>query len=185
MDLTVRKVWEDEDDPARPGSLIMVLFGGGTARPVTLNAANHWTATVTVPARDEAGQDLNYTWEEPAIRGYTLRSVVTAGRVTTFTNVKDDDGTDTDHLLTIRYRYADGTFAADTYTRVVRAGDAYDVPSPVIPGYRAVPLSVTGVMPARDMVFTVIYVPEDQVPDDPGASGGLGEVILNVGDCLE
>ncbi len=185
MDLTVRKVWEDEDDPARPGSLIMVLFGGGTARPVTLNAANHWTATVTVPARDEAGQDLNYTWEEPAIRGYTLRSVVTAGRVTTFTNVKDDDGTDTDHLLTIRYRYADGTLAADTYTRVVRAGDAYDVPSPVIPGYRAVPLRVTGVMPARDMVFTVIYVPEDQVPDDPGASGGLGEVILNVGDCLE
>ena len=184
VDLTVVKVWEDEDGSARPDSLIMVLTGGGTSRPVILNAANGWRATVTVPAQDAAGQKITYTWTEPAIKGYTLRSIVTSGGVTTFTNVINGGGEDRDCLLTIRYRYADGRTAGDTYTRVYKPGDAYDVPSPVIPGYRAVPVRVTGTMPARDVTYTVIYVPDDVIIDEPGAPG-LGEVMVNVGECLE
>ena len=184
VDLTVRKVWVDEDDSARPDSLIMVLYGGGTVRTVTLSASNNWTATIAGLPRDAAGQEIEYTWTEPVIKGYTLRSVVTSDGVTTFTNVRNAGGDDTDHLLTIYYRYPDGSTAGGTYIRVYKAGDTYDVPSPIIPGFRAVPVSVTGIMPARDVTYTVIYVPDDVIVDDPGTPG-LGGVTVNVGECLE
>ena len=103
----------------------------------------------------------------------------------TFTNVKNADEEGADYLLTIHYRYQDGRVAGDTYTHVYKAGDVYDVLSPAIPDYRAVPVRVTGVMPGRDVEYTVIYIPEDLIPEDPDTPLGLGEVTINVGECLE
>ena len=42
-------------------------------------------------------------------------------------------------------------------------------------------------MPARDMVYTVIYVPEAEIVtiDEYGVPLNIGNVVMNVGDCFE
>ena len=90
------------------------------------------------------------------------------------------------YTLTIYYRYEDGTTAAETYVRTLSEGDTYDVPSPVIPGYRASLVRVAGTMPGHDVVYTVIYVREEtEIIEEPGTPLGLGQVYINIGDCLE
>ena len=88
--------------------------------------------------------------------------------------------------LTIRYIFQDGSKAADTYTAIVKTGESYDVESPVIDGYKAVLLRVSGVMdPGRNMEYTVIYVPEGtNVPDAPTPLG-LEQTFMQVGVCYE
>jgi hypothetical protein len=64
--------------------------------------------------------------------------------------------------------------------------DPYDILSPVIEGYKATLLRVTGNMPGRNVEFTVIYVPDDLVLiEEIDTPLGLGRVVVNVGDCLE
>lgn len=108
------------------------------------------------------------------------------------------------YRLTIYYVYLDGTTAAPTYTEQLDAGALYNVTSPVITGYTASILVVKGVMPARDIEYTVIYIPDPaDVPDDPNPIKyfnsdseittieeyntplGLGGSIMNVGICVE
>ena len=54
-------------------------------------------------------------------------------------------------------------------------------------GYTASRRSVFGVMPGRDLVYTVIYVPDtvEVVVDACGVPLGIGNVEMNVGDCFE
>ena len=99
------------------------------------------------------------------------------------------------YRLTIYYIYEDGSTAAATYTEQLNAGDTYSVSSPSIPGYTPSVYVVSGTMPARDIEYTVIYVP---IPTDPDGHGGkyltledyetplgLGETSMNVGICIE
>ena len=46
---------------------------------------------------------------------------------------------------------------------------------------------ISGTMPGRNMVYTVIYVPDtvDIVIDEYGVPLGIGNVEMNVGDCFE
>ena len=83
-DVTVTKVWDDGDDQdgIRPDPITVVASDG---TEVQLTAANNWTATVTLPKYDDAGE-ISYTWSEPEIPGYTLVSNVTEGDTTTLTN---------------------------------------------------------------------------------------------------
>jgi len=186
VDLTVRKEWVDENEDARPASLPMVLTGGGRTWMVTLTAANNWTATVRgIPAYRD-GEPVKYTWTEAAIPGYQQTSVVTTNRTTVFTNTRIPEEDDTEYTLTIYYRYQNGNTAAETHYSVHQAGDAYDVVSPVIEGYRATILEVEGVMPARNMEYTVIYIPNDlEILDDLETPLGVGQVFVNLGDCVE
>ncbi|MBR4360647.1 MAG: Cna B-type domain-containing protein, partial [Clostridia bacterium] len=184
IDLTVAKRWEDNGNPARPESLIMILTGGGQARPVTLSAFNNWTATVTGLPRYARGQRIIYTWTESAISGYTLTSQVTTGNSTVFTNTRNTVPTPVEHTLTVYYRYQDGRQAAPTVVEIHKEGDTYRVVSPVIPGYTASILVVAGTMPGHDVEYTVIYIPDGNPPPD-NPEPGMGQVYINVGDCLE
>ena len=107
--------------------------------------------------------------------------------------------TKTIYRLTIYYRYLDGTTASATYDTTLQAGTPYNVPSPVIPGYVATLLRVSGVMPERDLQFIVIYIPttgetplfpileETQLLsiEDYEVPLGLGFSMSNLGICME
>lgn len=63
----------------------------------------------------------------------------------------------------------------------------YYVVSPVLEGYVASRLVVSGTMPANNVVYTVIYVPETETVeiDRDGVSLNIGSVVMNAGDCFE
>lgn len=111
------------------------------------------------------------------------------------------------YRLTIYYVYLDGTTAAETYYDQLDAGTDYSVLSPEIEGYIATMLLVSGTMPARDVEWTVIYIPSEQEQktedgtdnpiyyfngsnqittiDDYETPLGLGASNMNVGICVE
>lgn len=85
---TVVKAWNDNGDLAnmRPESLRVTLTGGGESRTVTLNAGNGWTATVDGLRKYSEGQEIEYTWTEDEVLGYSMTGYDTIGDVTTITN---------------------------------------------------------------------------------------------------
>ena len=101
--------------------------------------------------------------------------------------------------LTISYVYADGSTAAPAYDTMLQGGTEYDVSSPSIKDYTASKTAVGGVMPMRDIEYTVVYLsPEAEIPefpysempelytlDDYEAPTGLGFSVANVGICFE
>ena len=82
---TVHKVWKDNDDAMRirPASIRMTLSNGTR---VVLNAANHWTATVSDLPAVVNGEPAVYTWKEQEVNGYRLTGTSVNGTLTTFTN---------------------------------------------------------------------------------------------------
>ena len=191
INLTVRKEWIDDDPSKRPDYLNVVLTGtNGENEMVTLNPANEWTGTVTGLARYNAGREVQYTWTEPSVPGYTHTSTATADAMTVFTNTQVVVETPpTEYTLTVYYRFADGSTAAPAYTGTFREGDAYDAPSPAIDGYYVTIPRVTGTMPGRNTVFTVIYMPVDEsiIIEELDTPLGLGDsqMFLNIDDCLD
>ena len=100
------------------------------------------------------------------------------------------------YRLTIHYIYLDGTTAAPNYTEQLGAGKYYSVTSPVISGYTATMVVVSGVMPARDMEYTVIYIPGAVSATDPNGPSfltiedyetplGFGASFMHEGICIE
>ena len=80
------------------------------------------------------------------------------------------------YRLTIYYVYLDGTTAAETYYAQLDAGTEYSVPSPYIAGYTPTMEVVSGTMPARDVEWTVIYIPQPgDTPEDNDEPGDNGE----------
>ena len=188
VDLTVQKVWVETTEPARPANLIVTLTGNGTSQYVTLNEANSWTATVTgLPRYTAAGAEITYVWTEPTIAGYEQTNYVTTGNTTVITNTQTQVEAETEYTLTVRYRFLNGRQAAPDVTEQHVAGDPYNVVSPTIRGYTTTTLRVTGVMPESDLTRTVVYIPGNNtiVIDDFETPLGLGDVFINVGDCLE
>ena len=59
--------------------------------------------------------------------------------------------------------------------------------TPALAGYTPNIRMVAGNMEARHMSYTVIYVPDDAVVtiDEYGVPLGLGNMVMNVGDCIE
>ena len=70
-------------------------------------------------------------------------------------------------------------------TEEYTAGEAYSIGSPVIEGYFANRLVVSGVMPNRDVTVTVLYFKPGEVIEDYQTALGLGNVYSNLGECLE
>ena len=198
-ELTVRKVWIDDDPSARPDSLQVVLSGGGASQVVTLSAGNGWEQTVTVP-RYENGEEIRYTWIEGAVMGYTQTGHSVSGDVTTFTNTRNAVD-DTEYTLTIYYRYITGGTAAETYFREhLKPGTSFYVPSPDIANHLVNHSLISGVMPARNLVYVVLYAPmiDPENPegeilitkfldiDEYNTALGLGTVVKTAeGDALE
>ena len=91
VEIGVVKVWEDADDRdgKRPTELTVTLSDGREDtedRTVTLSEDNGWKATLTgLPRYDADGAEIEYTWTEPAVTGYTVETS-TEGKITTLTN---------------------------------------------------------------------------------------------------
>ncbi|MBR4742608.1 MAG: InlB B-repeat-containing protein, partial [Oscillospiraceae bacterium] len=73
--------------------------------------------------------------------------------------------------LTIHYKYADGTSAADDYTAEVEYNGAYSVTSPAITGYTADKATVSGTMGTEAVEVTVTYT-ADKYTITYNANGG-------------
>ena len=115
--------------------------------------------------------------------------------------------TKTRHTLTIHYVFADGSTAHEDYVGTYDAGETYNVPSPVIPGYWTIKTTVAGMMPDKDETVEVTYFtrggggeeePEKKPEENPKTPPrevttlldyptplGLNNVFMNVGDCFE
>lgn len=93
------------------------------------------------------------------------------------------------YTLTIYYIYWDGREAHPTYKEVLWPDEVYYVISPDIKGYRCTLPLVEGVMPHRDMYYTVIYIPTGGRTlidlDEYNSPLGLGEIQIHVGVCYE
>ncbi len=98
------------------------------------------------------------------------------------------------YRLTVHYIYYDGRTAAATYTAQLDVGAAYSVISPEISGYIPSTYVVSGVMPARNVEYTVVYIPIEGLMrpgsplltiEDYETPLGLGASIMNVGICIE
>ncbi len=86
--------------------------------------------------------------------------------------------------LTIHYVYLDGAQAAPAYTATLHMGDEYQVLSPYIEGYTPTIREPKGVMPARDVTYTVIYLADEEPIVVPDAPSGMGPAF-NAGECFE
>ena len=93
------------------------------------------------------------------------------------------------YKLTVYYRYMDGKQAAVTFQGQFRKGFQYGVVSPTIPGYRMTKKLVSGVMPGRNLSFVVWYYRDGwdgyEALEDYDTPLGLGNVVINIGDCYE
>lgn len=95
--------------------------------------------------------------------------------------------------LSINYIYRNGKTAAPSYTGQMDVGAEYRISSPEISGYAPTKALVSGVMPARDVEYTVIYIPrgangepiEFFTLDDYEVPLGFGASFMNVGVCVE
>ena len=132
-----------------------------------------------------------YNVKSPAIEGFTPDMDVVAGTLNGDTNV-DVIYSRNSYTLTIRYLDMNGNVIATTYRKVFFYGDRYSVKSPAVAGYEAVRGTVTGTMPARNVQITVRYNPLGQPPveeletiSDYATPLGLGNVVMNSGDCFE
>ena len=186
----IRKVWMDEDNRAgvRPADLTVYLLDTAASAPrsAVLSPENDWTVEFTGLPRFVNGKEVSYSWVEPEVPGY-LSEFVTEGSLTTLTNtLLQSEEEPEEHTLHIDYVLIDGTPVADPYEEEILAGEPYDVESPVLEGYKPTLVRVVGTMPNRDLYITVLYVPEDMVTiDDIETPLGLGQVNVNIGDCLE
>ena len=137
----------------------------------------------------------SYYEKTPYIPGYTADREVVSGTINgnMAVNVYYVPNT---YTLTIRYRYADGTQAASTYTGYYQTDSTFSIASPSISGYRTGTPVLSGTMPARNAIYTIYYRSlssstgsdeEDLLLDDyPTPLGaGVGSASVNAGDCFE
>lgn len=87
--VTVKWVDDDNAGETRPAELEVELLKNGTAtgQKLTLNLAGEWSGKIEdLPANDEAGDAIQYTWQETKVPAGYLASSDTVGTVTTLTN---------------------------------------------------------------------------------------------------
>ena len=100
---TIKKIWADSDnqDGKRPASLDVTLSNGTV---ITLSEDNKWTSTIEDLPKYANGVEIKYTWNEAEVpEGYTLKSNITNGTVTTITNKHTPELTD----VTVKKVWAD------------------------------------------------------------------------------
>jgi hypothetical protein len=140
---------------------VLVVY---TAIDYTLTIDYEYEDTTTAAASHVETLNVGnpYSVVSPVIPGYTASQTTVSG-----TMPADDVTvlvvyTAIDYTLTINYEFGDGSPAAPPYVdAAMNVGDAYDVLSPVIPGYTADKLNVAGIMPAADVTELVVYTAID------------------------
>ena len=98
---TVEKLWLDENDlnKKRPGQLIVKLMANGkeTGDTVTLNEKNQWTETKKDLPKYKDGKEIDYTWAESPVKGYTQQSYRNGAKTTLINSLTVETVTVTVH----------------------------------------------------------------------------------------
>ena len=132
-----------------------------------------------------------YNVASPVIPGYTVSSERETGTMGNADITLNVIYTVNEYTLTINYIFQNGAEAAPTYQEVLDYNEAYNVVSPVIDGYTASTAVYNGNMPARNVTYTVIYLPDILTPpgetviEDYDTPLGLDVSSLSVGDMYE
>ncbi len=144
------------------------LSGKMPAHDVTITftyKANSYVVTVNYTSDDNKINETNtvtltygeaYNIATPEKIGYTADKAAVAGTVSSDVNETVTYKANS-YNLTINYKYADGTEAADAYSTKVVYDTAYSVASPEIKGYTADKPTVAGTMGAADVTVDVTY----------------------------
>ncbi|MEG2388353.1 MAG: Cna B-type domain-containing protein, partial [Clostridia bacterium] len=150
------KRWANDTAAARPASVTIALYADGVATGQTLEAtaANNWAYTFENVPLYAGGKQILYTVQEATVpAGYA--SSASGMNLTNTAN---------DYTLTVRYWYdaVDGERAAADYVGTHAYASYYSVTSPdVRTGWAPDKATVTGNMPASDVVADVIYTEQN------------------------
>lgn len=128
-----------------------------------------------------------YRVVSPTLEGYEPDIRVVRGTMTEDAEITVRYQT-TMYPLTISYIFPNGQQAAAPFEDYLMPGETYSVTSPVIEGYKASVLVVTGTKNGTDEKHTVIYLPEDAnliEIDDYGTPFGTGQLNAQRGICIE
>ena len=120
----------------------------------------HYVAEGTTAPNDYFGQiefGESYSITSPAVTGYTPNTAVVAGIMGTQDVEVTVTYTINNYLLTINYKYADGSQAAEQHTSYVNYNANYSVNSPVITGYTPDSTMVRGTMGTEAVTVNVTY----------------------------
>jgi uncharacterized repeat protein (TIGR02543 family) len=144
-------------------SNVINVYYTADAQTYTVNYLEKDTNKVLATAAEKNAvydQVITGSSEAKAITGYTYDSVdpesLTIGTDNT-SNVINVYYTADAHNLTVNYEYADGTEASETHNETVNYNEPYSVASPVIAGYVASQIVVSGTMGTEDVTVTVVY----------------------------
>ena len=133
-----------------------------------------------------AGQ--NYSIMSPLIPGYMPDKPVISG-IMGYENIHVTvTYNKTKYLLTIKYNRqsgktrSSGTKIAPDYTGWYMEGEKYEIPSPSVMGYETESMTISGVMPAHDVIETVSY----RLAGEPvmGDMSGLLDVVSSSGEYM-
>ena len=91
------------------------------------------------------------------------------------------------YKLTIYYIFEDGATAHKEYEAKLYADEKFEVESPEINGYKPNLWMISGVMPDRNLNYTVIYIARTKPVEiqEAVAPLGVGSVVPNTGDCFD
>src|SRR5680860_1070675 len=132
-----------------------------------------------------------YSVLSPVIAGYTADKLNVSGTMPAANVTVTVVYTANAYTLTINYEYEDTSEAATSYVdATMNVGDAYSVLSPVIAGYTADKLNVSGTMPAANVTVTVVYTANAytltinyEYEDTSEAATSYVDATMNVGDA--
>ncbi len=166
------------------GSIVNTLQTYGVTVNYWLNNVGGTPAADSFYGTYQYGQPFNIA--SPAVLGYNVNQERVTGTVlgdVTF----DVIYTPAAFTIAVHYVYQDGTEALATYRDTLLYGEGFYVATPALAGYTPNIRMIAGNMEARHMSYTVIYAPEDTVItiDEYGVPLGLGNMVMNVGDCIE
>ena len=189
----------------RANHTIAATFELIPANTYTITATAGYGGTITPNGEVTVYEGDNKSFTIVANGGYRIASVlvdevdvtatvIAANGVYTFTNVNANhtiaatfEAIPT-YTLTIHYVKADNTPAAEDYVGTFAEGEEYMVVSPVIDGYTADQLIVSGAMPAHDEVVNVTYtINTYTITATAGANGTITpeEATVNYGASQE
>ncbi|MBQ9264175.1 MAG: Cna B-type domain-containing protein [Clostridia bacterium] len=110
---TVEKLWLDENNlnNNRPEQLIVKLLANGkeTGDTVTLNDENHWTDTLKDLPKYSGGKEIDYSWAEAPVKGYTQQSYRNGNKTTLINSMVVETTTVTVHKAWVDGNNLDGS----------------------------------------------------------------------------
>ena len=96
----------------------------------------------------------------------------------------------TTYQVTVNYVALDGTPVGEPVKQQVDVGEEFTIPLPPVVNFQPVSDPVEQTMPARDVEYTVIYLPDDFADELIDINGyntplGIGNSVMNLGVCVE